>query len=111
MLNNEFKNFAGPRVLANNERMPDERVDPRIIDTANTILQHSEKMKQNLREKFRKNQIGFKGKLKDIVSPTKIDQKQRNLICLQYYWRAIENYSRFSQQCCFWMRKRSEKQK
>ena len=75
MLNNEFKNFAGPRVLANNERMPDERVDPRIIDTANTILQHSEKMKQNLREKFRKNQIGFKGKLKDIVSPTKIDQK------------------------------------
>jgi len=38
MANNEFKNFVGPWVLANNEWMPDERVDPKIIDTANAIL-------------------------------------------------------------------------
>jgi hypothetical protein len=89
MGNNEFKNFTGPWVLANNERMPDERVDPRIIDTSNAILQHQEKMKQNLREKFRKNQVGFKGKLKDITKNKEIqsvyntiEEQQRTILDL-----------------------------
>ena len=40
MAANEFKNFNAPRVLANNERDPDERLDPKILETANMILQH-----------------------------------------------------------------------
>ena len=66
MAANEFKNFAAPRCLANNERNPDERLDPKIIETANNILQHQEKMKTNMREKFRKNNVGYRGKLKDM---------------------------------------------
>lgn len=60
MAANEFKDYAGPRVLANNERPEDEQLDPRIIDTANFILQHQEKIKQRLRDKYRKNNIAFK---------------------------------------------------
>jgi len=54
MAANEFKDYIGPRVKANNERPEDEQLDPRIIDTANFILQHQEKMKQRIRDKYRK---------------------------------------------------------
>lgn len=67
MAANEFKDYIGPRVLANNERPEDEQLDPRIIDTANFILQHQEKMKQRLRDKYRKNNIAFKKKLDNVV--------------------------------------------
>lgn len=67
MAANEFKDFQGPRVKANNERAGDEQLDPRIIDTANMILQHLERMKQRIREKYRQNNIAFKKKLDNVV--------------------------------------------
>lgn len=68
MAANEFKNYTGPRVKANNERPEDEQLDPRIIDTANFILQHQEKMKQRIREKYRKNNVVMKKKAEGVVS-------------------------------------------
>lgn len=68
MAANEFKDYTGPRAKANNERPEDEQLDPRIIDTANFILQHQEKMKQRLRDKYRKNNIAFKKKHENVVS-------------------------------------------
>lgn len=68
MAANEFKDYQGPRVKANNERPEDEQLDSRIIDTANFILQHQEKMKQRLRDKYRRNNVAFKKKHESIVS-------------------------------------------
>jgi hypothetical protein len=68
MAANEFKDYQGPRVKANNERLESEQLDPRIIDTANFILQHQEKMKQRLRDKYRKNNVAFKKKHETVVS-------------------------------------------
>jgi len=68
MAANEYKDFIGPRVKANNERSEQEQLDPRIIDTANLILQHQEKMKQRIREKYRKNNVAYKKKEESVVS-------------------------------------------
>lgn len=73
MAANEFKNFNAPRVLANNERPPDERLDPKVIDSANSILQHQEKLKTHLRDKFRKNNVTSKNKLKDMAKNKEIE--------------------------------------
>lgn len=67
MAANEFKDYIGPRVLANNERAEDEQLDPRIIDTANLILQHLEKLKTRVRDKYRRNNIAFKNKQENVV--------------------------------------------
>jgi hypothetical protein len=67
MAANEFKDYIGPRVLANNERAEDEQLDPRIIDTSNLILQHLEKLKTRVRDKYRRNNIAFKNKQENVV--------------------------------------------
>lgn len=59
MRNNEFKrNLGGLRVKGNNERAPGCEIEPAIIDRANEILQHQERIKQRLRNKYREaNQL------------------------------------------------------
>lgn len=68
MAANEYKDYHGPRVKANNERPLDEQLDPRIIDTANLILQHLERMKTRIREKYRQNNVAYRKKLDNVVS-------------------------------------------
>ena len=68
MAGNEYKNSQAPRVKANNERPETEQLDPRIIETANMILQHQEKMKQRIRDKYRKNNVAFRKKHETVVS-------------------------------------------
>lgn len=86
MAANEFKDYQGPRVKANNERPEEEQLDPRIIDTANFILQHQEKMKQRLRDKYRKNNIAFKKKHETVKKNMELEtvyqsiEDQQNMI-------------------------------
>jgi hypothetical protein len=55
MRGNEYKkNLGSNRIVGNNEREPENQIDPKIIDSANEILQHQEKLKTRLREKYRK---------------------------------------------------------
>ncbi len=50
---NEFKKHLGMnRVLGNNER--ESEIDPKILDTANAILQHMERLKTRMRDKYRR---------------------------------------------------------
>ena len=56
---NEFKRHLGThRILGNNERQ--SQIDPKIIETANAILQHMERLKTRLRDKYRKANQGLR---------------------------------------------------
>ncbi|CAI2364818.1 unnamed protein product [Moneuplotes crassus] len=86
MAGNEGKNFQAPRVKANNERPEDEKLDPRIIETANMILQQQEKMKQRVRDKYRKNNVAFRKKHETVQKNIELEQvfdtieEQQNMI-------------------------------
>ena len=50
---NEYKrSLAVGRILGNNER--ESPIDPKILATANSILQHLERLKTRVRDKYRK---------------------------------------------------------
>jgi hypothetical protein len=83
MRNNEFKrNMGALRVKGNNEREPGNEIDPMIVDRANEILQHQERLKQRMREKYRKANV-LQGKVTD-------DQKYRNRQMMAIY-KNIDN--------------------
>ncbi|CDW80428.1 UNKNOWN [Stylonychia lemnae] len=79
---NEFKKHLGVgRILGNNERQSE--IDPKILDTANAILQHQERLKIRLRDKYRRANQG----LRKVPEDQKVQQK--NIQIYQYRNRQL----------------------